>query len=117
MIIKIFLNIFIFILIGAGQDSYSIFEEGEFADENFSMKHTEPGLLGMCKRNDYANTNECQFYVTLGGPLSFMDNKNVIFGRVINGMKTFRTIEGLETYNQKPNQKIQVKRAGKYQGY
>ena len=106
MNIKIFLNIFIFILIGAGQDSYSIFEEGEFADENFSMKHTEPGLLGMCKRNDYANTNECQFYVTLGGPLSFMDNKNVIFGRVINGMKTFRTIEGLETYNQKPNQKI-----------
>ena len=46
-----------------------------------------------------------------------MDNKNVIFGRVINGMKTFRTIEELETYNQKPNTKCIIKKAGIYTGY
>ena len=70
--------------------SYSTFDEGEFADERFRVKHPEPGLLGMCKRNDYNNTNECQFYVTLGAPLSYMDNKNVVFGRIINGMDTFK---------------------------
>ena len=45
--------------IGKDLTSYSAFDEGEFADESFSVKHTEPGLLGMCKRNDYNNTNEC----------------------------------------------------------
>lgn len=38
---------------------YSIFEEGPFADESFSRKHTEPGLLGMSKDMGYAATNEC----------------------------------------------------------
>jgi len=39
--------------------SYSIFDEGEFADESFKVKHTESGLLGMCKKNGLANSNEC----------------------------------------------------------
>jgi cyclophilin family peptidyl-prolyl cis-trans isomerase len=30
----------------------SIFD-GEFADESFHIKHTEVGLLGMCKRKAY----------------------------------------------------------------
>ena len=106
-----------YLLIGADLASYSSFDEGEFADENFSVKHTEPGLLGMCKRNDYANSNECQFYVTLGAPLSYMDNKNVVFGRIINGMKTFRSIEKLETYNQKPTSKVIIRKGGAYTGY
>ena len=71
----------------------------------------------MSKRNDYANTNECQFYVTLGAPLTYMDNKNVIFGRIINGMKTFRSIEKLETYNQKPTSKVIIRKGGVYTGY
>jgi len=40
-------------------ESYSVYEDGEFNDESFAFKHDEPGLLGMCRRNDYANTNEC----------------------------------------------------------
>lgn len=32
---------------------------GEFADESFSVRHTEPGLIGMCKRNGIPDTNEC----------------------------------------------------------
>ena len=42
----------------------------------------------MCKRGGHADTNECQFYITLGAPLSFMDNTHVVFGRVVNGMRT-----------------------------
>ena len=37
---------------------YSIFG-GEFADESFHINHTEPGLLGMCKRSGTPNSNEC----------------------------------------------------------
>ena len=95
---------------------YSIFEEGPFADESFSRKHKEPGLLGMSKDMGYAATNECQFYVTTGSPLSFMDNKNVVFGRVINGMRTINMINKIETFNQKPNGKITIKSCGIYDG-
>lgn len=55
----------------------------EFADESFHVKHSEIGLLGMCKRSQLKHTNECQFYITLGAPLNFLDNENVVFGRVI----------------------------------
>lgn len=54
----------------------------------------------MCHRDDYANTNECAFYVTTGGPLSFMDKKNVAFGRVISGLRTFKLMEKVECENQ-----------------
>jgi hypothetical protein len=30
-----------------------------FNDESFALKHSEPGMLGMCKKNGLANTNEC----------------------------------------------------------
>lgn len=67
--------------------------DGEFADESFHVKHTEPGLLGMCKRGNTANSNECQFYVTLGSPLTFLDGETVVFGRVVEGFRVFKLIE------------------------
>ena len=47
---------------------------GEFEDESFQIKHEEVGMLGMCKRNGLKHTNESQFYVTTGAPLTFLDN-------------------------------------------
>ena len=111
-IIKTIFN-FIFV---SDDGPYSIFEDGPFADESFSRKHKEPGLLGMSKEMGYASTNECQFYVTTGSPLSFMDNKNVVFGRVINGMRTINMINKIECFNQKPNGKISIKSSGIYDG-
>lgn len=92
----------------------SIFENGEFADESFAHKHDEVGLIGMCKRSGYANTNECQFYVTMGSPITFMDGVNVVFGRVIHGMRVFKLIEKIETHNQKPLKKIEIEASGIY---
>lgn len=71
---------------------YSMYD-GEFDDESFHVKHTEPGLLGMCKRGSVANSNECQFYVTLGAPLTFLDGQTVVFGRVVEGFRVFKLIE------------------------
>lgn len=43
----------------AESNSCSVFDKGEFADESFEFKHREPGMLGMCRRGGFANTNEC----------------------------------------------------------
>ncbi len=39
-------------------DSSASIHDGEFADESFHVKHTEIGLLGMCKKKGYSHTNE-----------------------------------------------------------
>lgn len=55
----------------------------------------------MCKRSEIKHSNESQFYITTGAPLTFLDNQNVIFGRVISGMQHIEQIEKLETVNEK----------------
>ena len=85
-----------------------------FEDESFQMKHDEIGMLGMSKKNGLAHTNEAQFYVSMGAPLTFLDNKNVIFGRVIMGMRALKLIEKLECTNEKPNETIKITQCGPY---
>jgi cyclophilin family peptidyl-prolyl cis-trans isomerase len=68
----------------------------------------------MCKESGFANTNECQFYITTAAPLSYMDGKNVVFGRVVNGMRTIKVIEKIECFNQVPNSNIKIVNAGVY---
>ena len=76
------------------------------------MKHTEPGLLGMCKRGGVPDSNECQFYVTLGAPLTFMDGQTVVFGRVVEGFRVFKLIEQLDLVNEKPAHAVKIVSAG-----
>lgn len=89
----------------------SIYGE-EFPDESFAVKHTEVGLLGMCKRGGIKNSNESQFYITTGAPLSFLDGEHVVFGRVVEGMDNLREIESLETTNEKPNESVKIVSCG-----
>ena len=87
---------------------------GEFSDESFHIKHTEIGLLGMCKRNGHKHSNESQFYITTGAPLSFLDGENVVFGRVIEGMKGISAIESMETINEKPSEPVAISQSGEF---
>ena len=82
---------------GNGTGKTSIYNESGFDDENFSLKHTQPGVLSMA--NSGPNTNGCQFFLTTVAT-PHLDGKHVVFGKVIDGMAVVRKIEQTRTDSQ-----------------
>lgn len=82
----------------------------KFADENFTLKHTEKGMLSMA--NSGKNTNGSQFFVTFA-PASWLNGKHVVFGKVVEGYQICADIEGLRTNSDdKPQQKCVIANCG-----
>ncbi|TIB75089.1 rotamase H [Wallemia mellicola] len=95
---------------GDGTGSYSIYGGAKFQDENFTVKHDQPGLLSMA--NSGPNTNGCQFFITCK-ETPFLDGKHTVFGKVTEGMLTLRKIENVQTgANNKPKLPVRITQCG-----
>merc|ERR1712141_262138 len=81
----------------------------KFQDENFQLKHTEPGMLSMA--NAGPNTNGSQFFLTVAAT-SWLDGKHVVFGKVVEGMNVVKAIEGKGSQSGKTSAKIVIADCG-----
>lgn len=93
---------------GNGTGGESIYG-AKFADENFDIKHTEPGLLSMA--NAGPGTNGSQFFITTART-PWLDGKHVVFGRVTDGMDVVRAMEAQGSQSGRTRQRIAIADCG-----
>jgi len=93
---------------GNGTGGKSIYGE-KFADENFKLTHTGPGMMSMA--NAGPNTNGSQFFITTA-KTTWLDGKHVVFGSVIDGYDFVKKIEAFGSQSGKTSVQIVVANCG-----
>ena len=79
---------------GDGTGGVSVYGGGAFDDEAFPFSHAGAGVLSMA--NAGPNSNKSQFFITLGD-CEWLDEKHVVFGRVLEGLDVVRDAGNMDT--------------------